>query len=106
MCDFCTDTLFGAGPLLWACSYLNCGSLFVSLPDVHPALATPLSLTDMMDLVLVRAYLKLAPRQDADAVLRDAIVVQEPGAVQLLRFVLQMRVNRRTRRTVARANAA
>ena len=59
-----------------------------------------------MDLVLIRSYLKLAPSQDADAVLRDAIVVQEPGALHLLNFVLQLRVNRRTRRTRARVNAA
>ena len=59
-----------------------------------------------MDFALVRHYVHLAPRADAEAVMRDAVVVEEPSAVELLRFVLQVRVNKRTRRSLGSVAAA
>ena len=45
-------------------------------------------------------------RGDADAVMRDAAVLQVPGAVALLQLVLELRVNRRTRRQMGHVVAA
>ena len=41
----------------------------------------------------VRSYLLMNPRSTAAEVMRDAFVVGEPGAEQLVRFVLELRVN-------------
>ena len=54
-----------------------------------------------MDFGLVQNYLAQPPRASGTEVVRDAVLLQVPGAVELLNLVLQVRVNRRTRRTLA-----
>ena len=58
-------------------------------------------LPQRMDFGLVRNYLAQPPRASGTEVVRDAVLLQVPGAVELLNLVLQVRVNRRTRRTLA-----
>jgi hypothetical protein len=52
-----------------------------------------------MDFAPLRAYLSEPVRTAALEVLRDELLLLIPGAVMLLKFLLEMRVNRRTRRT-------
>ena len=49
----------------------------------------------------VRAYLTLPPRTSAAEVMRDAVVLSDPGAVYILNTVLEARVNRRSRHSLA-----
>ena len=51
-----------------------------------------------MDPAIVRHFLAQPPRATAAEVMRDAVLLQEPGAKALLEMVLALRVNRRTRR--------
>jgi hypothetical protein len=54
-----------------------------------------------LDMVVLRHYFRTRqPRHGLD-VLRDAAVLHEPGAKQLVLFALQLRANRRSRRTFA-----
>jgi hypothetical protein len=53
-----------------------------------------------MDCASVRQYLLQPVRALGAEVMRDAVVHQVPGAVFLLDFLLNVRVNRRTRRSV------
>lgn len=53
-----------------------------------------------MDCASVRQYLSQPVRALGAEVMRDAVVHQVPGAVFLLDFLLNVRVNRRTRRSV------
>ena len=55
----------------------------------------------IMDLKTVRSYLLLPPRTTAAEVMRDAVQVSDPGALTILTTVLDLRVNRRSRRTLA-----
>ena len=57
--------------------------------------------SDYMDIQTVRAYLLLPPRTSAAEVMRDAVLLLDPGATYLLTTVLEVRVNRRSRRTLA-----
>jgi cytochrome c-type biogenesis protein CcmH/NrfF len=59
-----------------------------------------------MDFSVLRAYLGEPVRTAARLVMLDALVYLIPGAVLLLEFLLQMRMNRRTRRSFADAAAA
>jgi hypothetical protein len=52
-----------------------------------------------MDFSCLRSYLGDPVRVNAKDVMMDALVFLIPGAVFLLKFLLEMRVNRRTRRT-------
>ena len=54
-----------------------------------------------MDFVNVRRYLSLTPRTSAAAVMRDAIEFDDGGAAALVEFLLNVRVNRKTRRSLA-----
>ena len=54
-----------------------------------------------IDIQTVRAYLLLPPRLSAAEVMRDAVLVSDPGAVYILTTVLEVRVNRRSRRSLA-----
>ena len=58
-------------------------------------------LPQRMDFGPLRNYLAQPPRASGTEVVRDAVLLQVPGAVELLNLVLQVRVNRRTRRTLA-----
>ena len=59
-----------------------------------------------MDFGPVRQYLSQPPRASALEVMRDAVLLLVPGAVFLLNYILQCRVNRRTRRRAAEVCAA
>ena len=59
-----------------------------------------------MDFSPMRLYLAADPRTSAVDVMKDAVVFQNPGAVILLKFLLEARVNRRTRRSVAEVRTA
>ena len=59
-----------------------------------------------MNFVEFRDYVSLTARQTADAVAADALQHQIPGAVFLLTMVLQLRSNRRSRRSFSEAVAA
>ena len=54
-----------------------------------------------MDFVNVRRYLSLTPRTSAAAVMRDAVEFDDGGAAALVEFLLNVRVNRKTRRSLA-----
>ena len=54
-----------------------------------------------MDFATLRHYLSCPVRPSARDVMQDAVVFLFPGAILLLRFLLELRVNRRTRRTFA-----
>ena len=54
----------------------------------------------------MRNYLALPPRSTAEEVMRDALVLQIPGALEMVTMVLSLRVNRRSRRTVLHATEA
>ena len=56
-----------------------------------------------MDFACLRSYLGDPVRSGAREVMLDALVFLIPGAVMLIKFLLEMRVNRRTRRTFAEA---
>jgi hypothetical protein len=58
-----------------------------------------------MDIETVRQYLTLPPRTTAAEVMRDAVLVCDPGALFILNFALDIRVNQRTRRTVTQVRA-
>lgn len=58
-----------------------------------------------MDIQTVRHYLTLPPRTTAAEVMRDAVLVSDPGALFILTLVLDIRVNQRTRRSVAEVRA-
>ena len=53
----------------------------------------------------MRAYLALPPRQRSADVMRDALRDGDPGALQLIHFILETRVNRRSRRSLATVTA-
>jgi hypothetical protein len=59
-----------------------------------------------MDYSSGRQYLAPAPRPTATVVMKDAVVHGHPGALHLLVLLLEARVNRRTRKTVAAVTAA
>ena len=59
-----------------------------------------------MDVQLVRFYLRHSAAATPESLLRDAVVLADPGAVELLKFVLSLRVNRRSRRTLRAVTAA
>ena len=59
-----------------------------------------------MDFSCLRQYLTDPPRAAAKDVMMDAVVYLNPGAIILLKFLLEMRVNRRTRRTFAEVTSA
>ena len=59
-----------------------------------------------MDFCSVRHYLAQAPRKRPEDVVADAVVLQVPGAVAMLDLLLNSRVNRRTRRNMARVTQA
>ena len=52
----------------------------------------------LMDFVSLRQYLAAPARQTPAELALDAFATQDPGAVQLVRFVLELRVNPRSRR--------
>lgn len=54
-----------------------------------------------MDIQTVRQYLLLPPRTSAAEVMHDAVQISDPGALYILSTVLEVRVNRRTRKTLA-----
>ena len=58
------------------------------------------------DFSALRQYLGQRPRDNRDALVMDATVYREPGAVMLLSFLLQLRVNRRSRRSMDSVYAA
>lgn len=53
-----------------------------------------------MDLEPVRQYLQLPPRTSAAEVMLDAVVSGLPGALYILTTVMELRVNRRSRRSL------
>ena len=55
----------------------------------------------VMDFSAMREYLREPVRATADEVMQDAVVYQNPGAIMLLKVLLEMRCNRRTRLSVA-----
>ena len=57
----------------------------------------------VMDMCSVRAYLALPPRASSALVMRDALQLDDPGAAAIVKLIMQVRVNRRSRRTMARA---
>ena len=59
-----------------------------------------------MDFAPVRHYLSQPPRASGAEVVRDAVLLQVPGAVSLLNIILEVRVNRRTRRQATHVAAA
>ncbi len=59
-----------------------------------------------MDCASVRQYLSQPVRALGAEVMRDAVVHQVPGAVILLDFLLNVRLNRRTRRSVDEVTSA
>jgi hypothetical protein len=59
-----------------------------------------------MDFACLRQYLAVAPRSSAKEVMDDAVLFLNPGAVILLKILLEMRVNRRTRRTFGEVSSA
>jgi hypothetical protein len=59
-----------------------------------------------MDFACLRQYLSDPPRASAKEVMQDAVLYRNPGVVILLKFLLEMRVNRRTRRTFSEVNTA
>ena len=58
------------------------------------------------DFSALRQYLGQRPRDNRDALIMDATLYREPGAVMLLSFLLQLRVNRRSRRSMDSVYAA
>ena len=58
-----------------------------------------------MDLCALRRYLALPPRVRAADVMSDALLTGDVGAVQLVEYIIQTRVNRRTRRSLALATS-
>ena len=59
-----------------------------------------------MDFATLRNYLNGPARPTPRDVMMDAVVFMVPGALVLLRFLLEMRVNRRTLRSLAEVTAA
>ena len=55
---------------------------------------------NQLDFGAIRQYLAQNARKDMEAVLQDAAIFKDPGAVALLDFLLRLRVNRRSRRTL------
>ena len=53
-----------------------------------------------LDLAAVRGYLRTAQPLDGEAIVNDGVVRQQPGARELVRLALELRANRRTRRTL------
>ena len=58
-----------------------------------------------MDMVLLRHYFRSRQPRTGKDVLRDAAVLHEPGAKQLVLFALQLRSNTRSRRSYAQVVA-
>jgi hypothetical protein len=58
-----------------------------------------------MDFYSLRRYLALPPRKRPEDVMIDALHNDDDGALLLLQFIIQTRVNRRTRRCVEDAKA-
>ena len=48
----------------------------------------------------VRFYLRNSDAQSEEQLMQDAVVLREPGAVAMLWMLLQVRANKRTRRSV------
>lgn len=59
-----------------------------------------ISSLDIMDLETVREYLLLPPRTSASEVMLDAVVTWDTGALYILVTVIELRVNRWSRRTL------
>ena len=56
-----------------------------------------------MDFCALRLYLALPPRVRPADVMSDALLTGDVGAVQLVEYIIQTRVNRRTRRSLSLA---